>query len=230
MEWITDPQMWIALATLTALEIVLGVDNIIFISILVGRLPEHQRNRARVIGLGLAMGTRILLLLSLAWIIFETSYPHHAELGKVQGTHVFRNVRRFKGLETAEGVLIFRFDAPLFFANIDRFCEVLAEYRNRRKDMIHTIIIDMESIHSIDSSALDIFAELVEETGRENIRIVLAEVKGPVRDKFHKSGLTEKLGEKLFFVTVDDAYKAIQGQQNEDTPGIALQTNALGGQ
>jgi predicted tellurium resistance membrane protein TerC len=72
MEWLMDPQVWIALATLTALEIVLGVDNIIFISILVGRLPPHQRNRARVIGLGLAMGTRILLLLSLAWLMTLT--------------------------------------------------------------------------------------------------------------------------------------------------------------
>ncbi len=179
--------------------------------------------------LGIGPGIGIGVLLSLAWIIFETSYPHHAELGKVHGTHVFRNVRRFKGLETAEGVLIFRFDAPLFFANIDRFREVLMEYKNRRKDLIHTIIIDMESIHSIDSSALEIFAELVEETGKENIRIVLAEVKGPVRDKFHKSGLTEKIGEKHFFVTVDDAFNAIQGQTKDDTPGIALQTNALGG-
>lgn len=179
--------------------------------------------------LGIGPGIGIGVLLSLAWIIFETSYPHHAELGKVHGTHVFRNVRRFKGLETAEGVLIFRFDAPLFFANIDRFREVLEEYKNRRKDVIHTIIIDMESIHSIDSSALEIFAELIEETGKENIRIVLAEVKGPVRDKFHKSGLTEKIGDQHFFVTVDDAYKAIQGQPKDDTPGIALQTNALGG-
>lgn len=68
-EWITDPQAWIALATLTALEIVLGIDNIIFISILVGRLPEAQRQRARKLGLSLAMGTRIMLLLSLAWIM-----------------------------------------------------------------------------------------------------------------------------------------------------------------
>ena len=81
MEWLTDPQIWIALATLTALEIVLGVDNIIFISILVGRLPGHQRNRARVIGLGLAMGTRILLLLSLAWVMTLTD-PLFAVLGK----------------------------------------------------------------------------------------------------------------------------------------------------
>jgi predicted tellurium resistance membrane protein TerC len=69
MEWMSDPQAWLALVTLTVLEIVLGIDNIIFITILVGRLPEHQRNRARVLGLGLAMGTRILLLLSLAWVM-----------------------------------------------------------------------------------------------------------------------------------------------------------------
>ncbi len=69
MEWMTDPQAWIALVTLTVLEIVLGVDNIIFISILTGKLPEQQRQKARLIGLALAMGMRILLLLSLAWVI-----------------------------------------------------------------------------------------------------------------------------------------------------------------
>ena len=69
MEWITSPEAWIALTTLTFLEIVLGVDNIIFISILVGRLPKEQRQRGRVLGLALAMGTRILLLLLLTWIM-----------------------------------------------------------------------------------------------------------------------------------------------------------------
>jgi predicted tellurium resistance membrane protein TerC len=68
-EWIFIPEAWIALATLTALEIVLGIDNIIFLSILVGRLPEHQRQKARPLGLALAMGTRIALLLTLAWIM-----------------------------------------------------------------------------------------------------------------------------------------------------------------
>jgi predicted tellurium resistance membrane protein TerC len=69
MEWITSPEAWIALATLTALEIVLGIDNIVFISVLVARLPDAQREKARVLGLGLAMGTRILLLLFLTWIM-----------------------------------------------------------------------------------------------------------------------------------------------------------------
>jgi predicted tellurium resistance membrane protein TerC len=69
MEWITHFQSWVALGTLTALEIVLGIDNIIFISVLVGRLPHDRRNRARVLGLGLAMVSRILLLLSLTWVM-----------------------------------------------------------------------------------------------------------------------------------------------------------------
>ena len=68
-EWLASPEAWIALGTLTALEIVLGIANIIFISILVGRLPAHQRNFARRTGLGLAMGTRLALLFSLAWVM-----------------------------------------------------------------------------------------------------------------------------------------------------------------
>lgn len=69
MELLADPQVWLAFATLTALEIVLGIDNIIFISILVARLPKAQQPRGRTIGLGLAMLTRILLLLSITWVM-----------------------------------------------------------------------------------------------------------------------------------------------------------------
>ena len=69
MELLTNPETWVALATLTVLEIVLGIDNVIFISILVQRLPAETRDRARLIGLGLAMGMRILLLLTISWII-----------------------------------------------------------------------------------------------------------------------------------------------------------------
>ena len=72
-EWLLDPSAWMALATLTLLEIVLGIDNIIFISILVGKLPPAQRQRARVLGLAGAMVTRVLLLLSLAWVMRLTS-------------------------------------------------------------------------------------------------------------------------------------------------------------
>ena len=69
MDWLADPQTWIAFVTLLALELVLGVDNVIFISILAGKLPAHQQGRARTIGLVLAIVSRVLLLFSLSWII-----------------------------------------------------------------------------------------------------------------------------------------------------------------
>ncbi|MNC02675.1 Integral membrane protein TerC family protein [compost metagenome] len=73
MEWLSKPEIWVAFLTLTALEIVLGIDNIIFISILVGRLPKEQQPKARFFGLALAMGTRILLLLSITWVMRLTT-------------------------------------------------------------------------------------------------------------------------------------------------------------
>ncbi len=73
MEWLMSPEIWVAFFTLTALEIVLGIDNIIFISILVSRLPVEQQPKARFFGLALAMGTRILLLLSITWVMRLTA-------------------------------------------------------------------------------------------------------------------------------------------------------------
>jgi predicted tellurium resistance membrane protein TerC len=81
VEWLTDPQSWIALLTLTVLEIVLGVDNVIFIAILAGKLPDAQQKRARLIGLALAMLARIALLFSLFWIIRLTA-PLFTVLGE----------------------------------------------------------------------------------------------------------------------------------------------------
>ncbi|MEJ2502098.1 MAG: TerC family protein [Gemmatimonadota bacterium] len=81
MDWITNPEIWIAFLTLTSLEIVLGIDNIVFISILSGKLPEAQQGKARTVGLTLAMGTRILLLLALAWVIGLVA-PLFAVLGQ----------------------------------------------------------------------------------------------------------------------------------------------------
>jgi predicted tellurium resistance membrane protein TerC len=81
VDWIGDPQAWIALGTLTALEVVLGIDNIIFIALLAGRLPEHQQGKARKVGLLLAMLMRIALLLSLTWVMGLTA-PLFTVLGQ----------------------------------------------------------------------------------------------------------------------------------------------------
>ena len=85
MEWLSDPQAWVALATLTALEIVLGVDNVVFISILAGKLPPEKREKARKLGLGLAMFIRILLLLSISWVVGLTTPLFNAVGQEVSG-------------------------------------------------------------------------------------------------------------------------------------------------
>lgn len=82
MEWMSNPQIWISLATLTLLEIVLGIDNLIFISILSGKLPHEQQGAARRVGLALALITRVLLLLGLAWVVkLEKPFWHASILG-----------------------------------------------------------------------------------------------------------------------------------------------------
>jgi Membrane protein TerC, possibly involved in tellurium resistance len=73
MDWMTNPEAWIAFATLLALEIVLGIDNVVFISILAGKLPANQQAKARYLGLALAMVTRIILLFSISWMVRLTA-------------------------------------------------------------------------------------------------------------------------------------------------------------
>ena len=85
MDWITDPQSWVALLTLTSLEIVLGIDNIIFISILAAKLPESRQAQARQLGLTMAMLTRILLLFSLSWLTSLTTPLFHVASVEVTG-------------------------------------------------------------------------------------------------------------------------------------------------
>lgn len=162
--------------------------------------------------LGISTGIGIGVVLSLAWIIFETSYPHYAELGRIPGTHTFRNIKRFKNLIIEDGVLIFRFDAPLFFANIERFREVLLRRVKSRKTLRY-IIIDMESINTVDSTAIKALEELVEELKKENILLLMSEVKGPVRDKFERSGFTEKIKSQYLFMSTEEAVEFAIGRR-----------------
>ena len=85
MDWLTDPQVWVALTTLTALEIVLGIDNIIFIAILSAKLPAHQQGRARFVGLAIAMLTRVGLLFSLTWMMKLTEPLFSIFSGELSG-------------------------------------------------------------------------------------------------------------------------------------------------
>src|SRR6516225_9572854 len=120
MELLTDPNTWLAFAMLTALEIVLGIDNIIFISILVGRVPPHQRDLARRLGLGFAMLTRLALLFSLGWVMGLT-----VDLFSVAGM----------GISGRDLVLLFGGLFLLYKASHEIFVEVEARDERGPADM-----------------------------------------------------------------------------------------------
>lgn len=172
------------------------------------------------LGLGIEEGVAVGVVFSLALLIFRTAYPHHAELGRVPGTEVYRNKNRFKDVEVADNMLIMRFDAQLYFANIDHFRNALNDYIEERSEPVQTIILSFESINSIDSSGLHFLEEIFETATKEGIQLLFTGVKGPVRDKMKKSELLEKFGDEQFFLTIQKAVNSLD--QDGSHPGVFL--------
>lgn len=182
------------------------------------------------LGLGIEQGIGIGVILSLAMIIFETTRPHIAQLGKVPGTHFYRNQERFKQLEVRPELLIVRFDARLYFANLNFFRDKLRKWMAAKGPALQAVIINAESINGLDSSALHFLEELTTELRANNQRLFFSGVKGPVRDNLAKANLIKKIGEGHFFMSVqeavdsfDQAQKSIKG--GHQFPEFTLQTN-----
>lgn len=155
--------------------------------------------------LGIEQGILLGVVLSLAMVIYRTSRPHMAELGRVPGTNFYRNTQRFSDLEVRNEILVVRFDAQLYFANLDFFKSGLEEMIASKGDKLLVCIIDAESINSMDSSALHVIADLIEDLRSLGIYLYFAGVKGPVRDSMTLAGLIEKAGEHRFFMSVQSA-------------------------
>lgn len=157
------------------------------------------------LGLGIEQGVGVGVVLSLVWVVFRTTRPHVAELGRVPGTHFYRNVDRFKNVEERKDLLIMRFDASIYFANTNYFKDNLYEMADRKGSQLKTIIINSESINNLDSSGAHALEELIDEYQSKGVKIIFTGVKGPVRDALSKSHLTEKIGEDGFFMSVQEA-------------------------
>jgi SulP family sulfate permease len=155
--------------------------------------------------LGIEMGIGVGVALSLGMIIFETTRPHMAILGKVPGTSYYRNVNRFNQLEERDDLLIVRFDAQLYFANINYFQSTLEEWIVQKSDQLNVLIINAASITNLDSSALHLLEEMVKELRAEGKDVYFSGVRGPLRDMMVKAGLFDVIGENNFFMTVQEA-------------------------
>lgn len=182
------------------------------------------------LALGVEQGIGIGVILSLGMIIFQTTRPHVAELGKVPNRGVYRNKNRFSEVEVRDELLIVRFDAQLYFANVVYFRETLEKLIAAKGDKIKLLILNSESINKVDSSALHALTDLVKDLRLANIDVAFTGVKGPVRDDFAKSHLLEEVGADHFFMTVQEAVdcydeECIDGFKNTTSIAFTAQTN-----
>jgi SulP family sulfate permease len=157
------------------------------------------------LSLGIEQGIALGVVLSLIMVIFRTTRPHIAELGKVPGTHFYRNVERFENLEERPELLIMRFDAQLYFANVNYFKDNLYKMSMRKSDTLELIIIDCEAMNNMDSSAVHAIDDLMDDYNSKGIEVVFSGVKGPIRDALQKGNLTGKIGEDAFFMSIQEA-------------------------
>ena len=174
--------------------------------------------------IGIEEGLALGILLSLGLILFKSSYPHMAILGRIPGTKIYRNVKRFPGAEISEEIAILRFDAQLFFANVGHFKEEVDRII-QSKPKLRFFILSSEAINSIDSSAVHLLTEVIDDFKKHDVQLALSAVKGPVRDILHKNGLVEKIGTDYFFSTTAEAMDCIEQKVSNPHSQIALQTD-----
>lgn len=165
------------------------------------------------------------VILSIMALVYAISYPHAAEIGLVKGSlDTFRNADRHTNVEVDEQMLIYRFDAPLTFANVPHFLKKLKSFELHKKDLKY-VIINASSIDTIDTTAIDTLSELADEYKRRDIRFVITCLKGPVRDKFDKTNMFEEIGKDNFFPTDLEAIQSFKGEDRLVNTDILFQTN-----
>ena len=175
--------------------------------------------------IGVVEGIIVGVVLSLVLLIFKSTQPHVAILGRVPGTAYYRNLKRFKELENLPELLIIRFDAELYFANTDFFIETMQQAVLSKSPGLKAIVFDAESITGIDSTAMNAIDDLQNDFKKQGIIWYWCEVKGPVRDSLEKTGLTEKIGRDNFFIGIQDAVDAFEGKEDKSRKSFALQNN-----
>ena len=175
--------------------------------------------------LGIEEGVLIGVVLSLAMIIFQTTQPHIAVLGKIPNRSHYRNISRFDNLEVRDDLLIVRFDARLYYANISYFLEEMQQLIHDKGKELKLFILDADSMNGIDSSGVHAIEELANILKDKNIRFAIAGAKGPVRDVLQKFGLYQSLGEDSFFLRIQHAIDCFDKGTNTQYKPYTVQTN-----
>ncbi len=154
---------------------------------------------------GVEIGIGLGIVVSLAMVLFKITKPHTARLAKVPNTHFYRNIKRFENLEIIDEILIYRFDAQLFFANVNYFKDKLYDYERIKKDNLKLLIIDGESINNIDSTSIQALEDIIIDFKSRQVEVLFTGIKGPVRNKMIKSGFMKRTNEDHFFMSIQEA-------------------------
>ncbi|NDV17137.1 sulfate permease [Muricauda sp. TY007] len=156
--------------------------------------------------IGLMEGILLGVLLSLMLLVYRISKPHIAVLGKVRGTHYYKNIDRFsEDVEVDADKLVIRFDAQLYFGNKDYFKKQLYRLIEKKGPVLKYIILNAEPINYIDSSAAGMLERLILDLRKKGIHFFIAAAIGPTRDILYSSGIVDILGEENLFVQTFDA-------------------------
>ncbi|WP_175812472.1 SulP family inorganic anion transporter [Burkholderia contaminans] len=168
---------------------------------------------AGVIGMGVVPGILLASALSLLSFVWRAWHPYDAVLGRLAGVRGYHDVARHPDAVLIPGLLLFRWDAPLFYANVEIFCEHLHAAIAKSAAPVARVVIAAEPITDIDVSAADRLVVLGEELRERKIALDFAEMKGPVKDRLRAYGLYDAFGPACFFPTVTDAVAHHVGRQ-----------------
>jgi len=154
---------------------------------------------------GAIQGIAIAVVLAVIEFLWDGWRPHSAILGRVENLHGFHDIARHPNARTIPGLVLFRWDAPLFFANAELFNQSVLRAVAASPTTVKCVIVTAEPVTSVDVTAADALAALLETLHSSDIRLCFAEMKGPVKDKLKRFELFDRLGPQNFFPTIDEA-------------------------
>ena len=157
---------------------------------------------------GAIPGISIAIVVAVVEFLWDGWRPHSAILGRVEGVNGYHDIARYPQARQVPGLVLFRWDAPLFFANAELFRERVVDTVAHSPTPVRWLVIAAEPVTSVDVTAGDTLAELDDNLRRANIELCFAEMKDPVKDKLKRFELFTRLGEQTFFATIDEAVGA----------------------
>ncbi len=170
---------------------------------------------AGVLLLGAIQGIVLAIIVAVIEFLWDGWRPHAAVLGKVRGVDGWHDIERHPEARRIDGLVLLRWDAPLFFANAEWFERVVRATLAASPTAVRWLVVAAEPVTSVDITAADMLRELDESLQQEGIELCFAEMKGPVKDKLKRFGLFSHFGQQTFFATVDDAVRAYRAAQRK---------------